>query len=242
METNVTKGSIKLFVSGSTGKMGQSLSDTLVKKQKEDDPFYEFLEIVSFDFIENKELWISSVIIDFSEAFFSLKLLKQAVTKKIPMIIGTTGFDEAQHEKIKEASKQIPLVLAPNTSLGITVLKEMLYAVKNHLDSHKIEIIEKHHKDKKDLPSGTSKDIAKFIENNLHSEKISIESIREDESTGEHSVSLLKEHEALTISHKVTNRSVYSEGALLAAVWLDGMRDFPGLYHMSDVYVPFEED
>ena len=242
METNVTKDSIKLFVSGSTGKMGQSLSDTLVKKQKGDDPFYEFLEIVSFDFIENKELWISSVIIDFSEAFFSLKLLKQAVTKKIPMIIGTTGFDEEQHEAIKEVSKQIPLVLAPNTSLGITVLKEMLYAVKNHLDNHKIEIIEKHHKDKKDLPSGTSKDIAKFIENNLHSEKISIESIREDESTGEHSVSLLKEHEALTISHKVTNRSVYSEGALLAAVWLDGMRDFPGLYHMSDVYVPFEED
>jgi len=242
METNVTKDSIKLFVSGATGKMGQSLSDTLVKKQKEDDPFYEFLEIVSFDFIENKELWISSVIIDFSEAFFSLKLLKQAVTKKIPMIIGTTGFDEEQHETIKEVSKQLPLVLAPNTSLGITILKEMLYAVKNHLDNHKIEIIEKHHKDKKDLPSGTSKDIAKFIENNLHSEKISIESIREDESTGEHSVSLLKEHEALTISHKVTNRSVYSEGALLAAVWLDGMRDFPGLYHMSDVYVPFEED
>ena len=242
METNVTKDSIKLFVSGSTGKMGQSLSDTLVKKQKGDDPFYEFLEIVSFDFIENKKLWGSSVIIDFSEACFSLEILKQAVTKKIPMIIGTTGFDEAQHEKIKEASKQIPLVLAPNTSLGITVLKEMLYAVKNHLDNHKIEIIEKHHKDKKDLPSGTSKDIAKFIENNLHSEKISIESIREDESTGEHSVSLLKEHEALTISHKVTNRSVYSEGALLAAVWLDGMRDFPGLYHMSDVYVPFEED
>jgi 4-hydroxy-tetrahydrodipicolinate reductase len=241
METNVTKGSIKLFVSGSTGKMGQSLSDTLVKKQKEDDPFYEFLEIVSFDFIENKELWISSVIIDFSEAFFSLKLLKQAVTKKIPMIIGTTGFDEAQHEKIKEASKQIPLVLAPNTSLGITVLKEMLYAVKNHLDSHKIEIIEKHHKDKKDLPSGTSKDIAKFIENNSNSEKISIESIREDESAGEHSVSLLKEHEVLTISHKVTNRSVYSEGALLAAVWLDGKRDFPGLYQMSDIYAPFEE-
>ena len=241
METNVTKDSIKLFVSGSTGKMGQSLNDTLIKKQKEDDPFYEFLEIVSFDFIENKELWRSSVIIDFSEAYFSLKLLKQAVTKKIPMIIGTTGFDEAQHETIKEASKQIPLVLAPNTSLGITVLKEMLYAVKNHLDSHKIEIIEKHYKDKKDVPSGTSKDIAKFIENNSNSAKISIESIREDESAGEHSVSLLKEHEVLTISHKVTNRSVYSEGALLAAVWLDGKRDFPGLYQMSDIYAPFEE-
>ena len=242
MEIKVTEDSIKLFISGSTGKMCQSLSNTLIQKQKENHPFYKILEIVPFDFIEKKEIWESSIILDFSEASFSLKILKQAVTKKIPMIIGTTGFDEEQHETIKEASKQIPLVLAPNTSLGITVLKEMLYAVKNHLNSHKFEIIEKHHKDKKDLPSGTSKDIAKFIENNLHSEKISIESIREDESAGEHTVSLLSEDEMLTISHKVTNRSVYSGGALLAAVWLDGMREFPGLYKMSDIYVPFEED
>ena len=243
MVSKVTEDSIKLLVSGSTGKMGQSISETLVQRLNEGHSFYKILEIVPFDSIENKEIWESSIILDFSEASFSLKILKQAVTKKIPMIIGTTGFDEEQHETIKEASKQIPLILAPNTSLGITVLKEMLYAVKNHLNnSHKFEIIEKHHKDKKDLPSGTSKDIAKFIENNLHSEKISIESIREDESAGEHTVSLVSEDEVLTISHKVTNRSVYSEGALLAAVWLNGMREFPGLYQMSDIYVPFEED
>ena len=69
-----------------------------------------------------------------------------------------------------------------------------------------------------------------------------IESLREDNSAGEHSVSLIKDNEVLTISHKVTNRSVYSEGALLAAVWLDKKRGSSGLYQMSDIYVPFEED
>ena len=141
-----------------------------------------------------------------------------------------------------EAAKKIPLILAPYTSLGITLLKEMLSSIKNHLVSHKIEIIEKHQKDKKDLPSGTSKDIAKYIENSLLDRKILIESLREDNSAGEHSVSLIKDNEVLTISHKVTNRSVYSEGALLAAVWLDKKRGSSGLYQMSDIYVPFEED
>ena len=246
METKVTKDSIKLFVSGSTGKMGQSLSDTLVHKQKEDHTFYEILEIVPFDFIENKELWGSSVIIDFSEASFSLEMLKQAVTKKIPMVIGTTGFNEKQLEIIKEASKKIPLVLAPNTSLGITALKAMLYTALNlgfYNNSTKVEIIEKHHKDKKDLPSGTSKDIVKFIKKTLSKDKkISIESIREEEISGEHKIILVNEHDLLTISHKTLNRSVYSEGALLAAIWLDGNREIAGLYEMSDIYLPFEED
>jgi 4-hydroxy-tetrahydrodipicolinate reductase len=101
METKVTKDSIKLFVSGSTGKMGQSISETLVQRLNEGHSFYKILEIVPFDSIENKEIWESSIILDFSEASFSLKILKQAVTKKIPMIIGTTGFDEEQHETIK---------------------------------------------------------------------------------------------------------------------------------------------
>ena len=233
---------INILISGSTGKMGQSLIDTLSQNKTKADPLYEILEIIPFDFIENKEIWGSSVIIDFSEPSFSLATLEQAVEKKIPIIIGTTGFNEEQEKTVKEASKQIPLVLAPNTSLGIALLKEMFFSVKNYLGSYSIEILEKHHKDKKDLPSGTSKDIAKFVENNLLEKKILIESLREDNSAGEHSISLIKENEILTISHKVTNRSIYSEGALLAAVWLDKKRGSSGLYQMSDIYVPFEED
>ena len=137
---------INILVSGSTGKMGQSLIETLSQKKNKDDSVYGILEIVPFSFIENKEIWGSSIIIDFSEPSFSIATLEQAVIKKIPMIIGTTGFDEEQEKIIKEASKQIPLVLAPNTSLGITLLKEMLSSVKNYLVSHKIEILEKHQK------------------------------------------------------------------------------------------------
>tara|TARA_B100001250_G_scaffold341387_1_gene309341 strand:- start:1835 stop:2563 length:729 start_codon:yes stop_codon:yes gene_type:complete len=242
MVVKMSENLINILVSGSTGKMGQSLIETLSQKKNKDDSVYGILEIVPFNFIENKEIWGSSIIIDFSEPSFSIATLEQAVIKKIPMIIGTTGFDEEQEKIIKEASKQIPLVLAPNTSLGITLLKEMLSSVKNYLVSHKIEILEKHHKDKKDLPSGTSKDITKFIENSLFDRKVLIESLREDSSAGEHSVSIIKDNEVLTISHKVTNRSVYSEGALLAAVWLNKKRGSSGLYQMSDIYVPFEDD
>jgi len=242
MVVKMSENLINILVSGSTGKMGQSLRDTLSQKKSKDDSVFRILEIVPLNFIENKEIWSSSIIIDFSDPSFSIATLEQAVIKKIPMVIGTTGFDEEQEKTIKEAAKKIPLILAPNTSLGITLLKEMLSSIKNHLVSHKIEIIEKHQKDKKDLPSGTSKDIAKYIENSLLDRKILIESLREDNSAGEHSVSLIKDNEVLTISHKVTNRSVYSEGALLAAVWLDKKRGSSGLYQMSDIYVPFEED
>ena len=176
----------------------------------------------------------------------SIEVLEKAVAKKIPMVIGTTGFNEEQHETIQGASKQIPLVLTPNTSLGITTLKNMIYSALNlgfYNNSTKVEIVEKHHKDKKDLPSGTSKDIVKFIKNQTSKdESIPIESIREEDISGEHSVSFINNNEKLTISHKVLDRSIYSDGALLAAIWLDSKRNLPDLYQMSDIYLPFEED
>ena len=240
----MTQDAIKLIISGSTGKMGLSLKDTL--ENKKDHKFFKTLEIVPFESISNPEIYDSSVIIDFSEASFSIEVLEKAVAKKIPMVIGTTGFNEEQHETIKGASKQIPLVLTPNTSLGITTLKNMIYSALNlgfYNNSTKVEIVEKHHKDKKDLPSGTSKDIVKFIKNQTSKdESIPIESIREEDISGEHSVSFINNNEKLTISHKALDRSIYSDGALLAAIWLDSKRDLPDLYQMSDIYLPFEED
>ncbi len=240
----MTQDAIKLIISGSTGKMGLSLKDTL--ENKKDHKFFKTLEIVPFESISNPEIYDSSVIIDFSEASFSIEVLEKAVAKKIPMVIGTTGFNEEQHETIKGASKQIPLVLTPNTSLGITTLKNMIYSALNlgfYNNSTKVKIVEKHHKDKKDLPSGTSKDIVKFIKNQTSKdESIPIESIREEDISGEHSVSFINNNEKLTISHKALDRSIYSDGALLAAIWLDSKRDLPDLYQMSDIYLPFEED
>ena len=122
----------------------------------------------------------------------------------------------------------------------------MIYSALNlgfYNNSTKVEIVEKHHKDKKDLPSGTSKDIVKFIKNQTSKdESIPIESIREEDISGEHSVSFINKNEKLTISHKALDRSIYSDGALLAAIWLDSKRDLPDLYQMSDIYLPFEED
>ena len=82
MVIKMTENLITILISGSTGKMGQSLRDTLSQNKNKADPLYEVLEIIPFDFIENKEIWGSSIIIDFSEPSFSLATLEQAVEKK----------------------------------------------------------------------------------------------------------------------------------------------------------------
>ena len=239
----MTEQKTTLIISGSTGKMGQSLKATLDKARNSQS--FKNLELVFSASSLNSNICEASVIIDFSEASFSIKIVKQAIDKKIPIVIGTTGFDDEQLKIIKDASKQIPLVLAPNTSLGIATLKNMMLSVLDHgfiSSSTKIEIIEKHHKAKKDSPSGTSKDIASFLKNELSIDsKIPIESIREEETAGEHIISFTNKYETLKISHKALDRSIYAKGALLAAIWLNSMKDIPGLYLMSDVFLPYHD-
>ena len=108
----------KLIISGATGKMGLRLKECL----------NEFLDFELIYSASSKELEIpnASMIIDFSESSFSIEILKQAVEKRIPMLIGTTGFNNEQKEEIESSSNHIPILLAPNTSLGIHSLKKMI--------------------------------------------------------------------------------------------------------------------
>lgn len=232
---------IRLIISGSTGKMGRSLRKTLDKNRE---GLFGDFEIVFSASSSDLKICDASVIIDFSEASFSIEILKQAVEKKIPMVIGTTGFDDNQLKFIKKASKKIPLFLVPNTSLGIAVLKQMIHqaATLGFIESStKVKILEKHQKEKKDIPSGTSKDIVNFLKEFIFKNlNIQIESIREEDIAGEHSISLINQNEILTISHKVLNRSIYSEGALALAMKLIEKKK-PGLYLMSDIYLPNQD-
>ena len=109
--------------------------------------------------------------------------------------------------------------------------------------STKVEIVEKHHKDKKDSPSGTSKDLISYIKKEISEDlKVEIRSIRQEDIAGEHSVSFINQDETLKISHKAHDRSIYSRGALLAAIWLDKNRELRGIYKMSNIYLSLEED
>ena len=194
----------KLIISGATGRMGLSLKASLKN--------YKDFELVYSASSENIDIPEASLIIDFSESTFSIEILKKAVEKTIPMLIGTTGFDDLQKKIIKESSNHIPILLAPNTSLGIHSLKKMIKEAMPFVsESTIVSIEESHHKNKKDAPSGTAIDLEEFIRKNLNlSKQIGIKSIRKDDLSGSHSITFKNNNEVIQIEHKSFDRKTYS--------------------------------
>ena len=150
-------------------------------------------------------------------------------------MLGTTGFNLNELTEIEKISKEIPLLIAPNTSMGIAIFKKLLDNSKDVLKvASSLEINETHHKEKKDSPSGTAINIKEQLTDILSSEDIKIVSVREGNSPGEHSLKLSFEDETIEISHKVFNRSIFAKGAILAGKWLKNKQ--PGSYTMKDIY------
>lgn len=200
----------------------------------------------------NTGLSLSQVIIDFSLPVVSLSLLDNVIERKTPILIGTTGFSKAQLATIEQASQQIPILLAPNTSIGVNVTMSLLAKAARMLDQQaNIEIIEAHHKHKIDAPSGTALKMAEVIceATNTDFEKRAVYSrhqsksardeneigfsvIRAGEIIGEHKVTFALNNEIINIEHKAQSRQCFAEGAVKAAVWL--ARQENGLYSMQD--------
>ena len=176
------------------------------------------------------------VLIDFSEAKFSLQSVEYAKNHNTALLLGTTGYQESDLSSIEEASEFIPLLKAPNTSVGIAYLKKVIDLTSDSLSYFdNLQISEKHHKDKKDLPSGTSLDLANFLSEKIERESpINIESERTGDSAGEHKIILSNDLERIELSHKALDRSIYAKGALIGAKWLKSKPN--GRYSMSDIY------
>ena len=254
---------INIVISGVTGLMGAEI----IKACKNNSKFKvtgglsrksrEILEIDQEDEIitinpsdppsrSSKQLQPVDLIIDFSEPSFSIKALNIALTKRVPILIGTTGHSEDQVKEIEKASSLIPILLTANTSIGIALIKKMLSSSKDLLGIFEYkEITEIHHKHKKDSPSGTALELSRFLQSlSRKDEVISIESIREGNSTGEHSIILGRGgansskdgEEYIVVTHKAKNRRIFADGALLAAEWLRDQRK--GIYSISDFYLP----
>jgi 4-hydroxy-tetrahydrodipicolinate reductase len=197
-------------------------------------------------------LSISQVVIDFSLPTVSLALLETAVESNTAVLIGTTGFSEAQLKQIKTTSQKIPILLAPNTSIGVNVTLSLIAKAAAMLgEQANIEIIEAHHKHKIDAPSGTAIKMAEVIcestQTSLadravykrHDSKterteneIGFSVIRAGEIIGEHKVMFVLNNEIISIEHKAQSRQCFAEGAVKAAVWL--ARQDNGLYSMQD--------
>ena len=152
------------------------------------------------------------------------------------VIIGTTGFIDDQLEIISNSAKKIPILLASNTSPGISFIKRIIDLNPNNLNFFEdIEINEIHHQEKKDAPSGTAIDLSMALTRAWNKKnKISIFSERKGNNPGEHKIILRKKGEIVEIKHTSLDRSIFAQGALEAARWI--INKSPGLYSMEDIY------
>ena len=193
----------------------------------------------------------ADVIIDFTQADAATANAELAAKHKKSIVIGTTGLNDAQLARVKEAAERIPILHAPNMSLGVNVLFYLIKTAADTLgDDFRIEISETHHTNKLDRPSGTAvrmldvavdargadreKDVA------LHNDAmpqgthpIEVSSFRKDDIIGEHTIRFVGPEETLEINHSALSRKLFARGAVTAARWIKGKS--AGLYDMSDV-------
>jgi 4-hydroxy-tetrahydrodipicolinate reductase len=194
-----------------------------------------------------------TVIIDFTNPEASLNSLRAAARKKIPMVIGTTGFNAQQLAEIKKLSRRTAVIVAANTSLGVNLLVNLLGKVAEKLgDDYDVEIIEAHHRFKKDAPSGTAlamgRAIAKGLNRDLDAvgingrkgmvgergkKEIALLSVRAGDIVGEHTVIFGGIGERIEFIHRAHSRDTFARGAIRAAQWLAKQKS--GLYGMQDV-------
>lgn len=193
------------------------------------------------------------VVISFTTPEASLEHLKIATQKKKAVVIGTTGFSKEGVQSVKELSRAVPVVMAPNMSVGVNLLFKVLGDIAKVLgDDYDIEIIESHHRLKKDAPSGTALKMAQVISEAINrnldevavyarkgiigertKKEIGIQTVRAGDIVGEHTVLFGGLGERIEITHKASSRDTFARGALKAAKWI---YDKPaGLYDMMDV-------
>ena len=202
----------------------------------------------------------AQVAIDFSSPASSLALVEfiaelcASSSRKIPCVIGSTGFSSEQIEKIEQAASQIPLLMAANMSLGVNLLLHLTSIAAELLGpGFDPEILDTHHRHKKDAPSGTALALRDALKKSkryqgyaeIHGRKgmspgrpekeIGIHALRGGDVVGDHSVFFLGEGERLELSHRASSRNAFAQGALSAALFLIQQPREPKIYSMADV-------
>lgn len=219
---------MKLIVCGAKGKMGSLIS--LLAEQSQD---WQRVEKVDVDWPLEKVIEEGGVIIDFTEPAATEHHTELAQKNNKPLVIGTTGLNSTQQKIIAEAARDIPIVTSPNMSVGVNLLFKLAeLATKTLGQDYKIEISETHHVHKKDAPSGTAKTLGEIVEK-IRGAAPPIQSIREGEVVGEHTIVFGSKREHLALMHRALDRSAFAQGALRAAKWV--LHQKPGLYTMADV-------
>ena len=190
------------------------------------------------------------VVIDFSNPAVLDSLLEYCLTNGVPAVLATTGYTEADLRLVDGLAEKVPVFRSANMSVGVAVLRMLVRRAAQALEGFDIEIVEAHHRRKKDAPSGTALMLLEAARAGSAGETapvfgregrdcarkpgdIGVHSIRGGTVAGEHEVLFLGESERITLSHSAENRGVFANGALRAAAFLIGRA--PGLYDMDDL-------
>ena len=193
------------------------------------------------------------VVIDFSAPEATLAHLRAVAQQKRAMVIGTTGFNAVQLEELKSLARQVPCVCSPNMSVGVNLIYKVIGEMARTLgEEYDIEVIEAHHRLKKDAPSGTALKIAEVLAQAVNrdldqvgvyarkglvgerkKQEIGIQTIRAGDIVGDHTVLFGGMGERIEVTHRASSRDTFARGALRAARWV--VKQPPGLYDMMDV-------
>ncbi len=247
-----------IAICGANGKMGKTIYNCISAREDckviagidiNTEQYADFPIIDSPSKIPEKP----DVIIDYSNPASLDGLLEYCLSTGTPIVLATTGYSDEQINKIKSAAEQIPVFFTFNMSLGINLLVQLAKKAASVLgDQFDIEIVEKHHNQKIDAPSGTAIMLANAINETLdnkyhyvydrHSQRkkrdkneIGMHAIRGGTIVGEHDVIFAGHDEVITLSHSAASKSVFAEGSINAAVYLS---DKPaGLYDMSSLVI-----
>ncbi|MDR2030349.1 MAG: 4-hydroxy-tetrahydrodipicolinate reductase [Puniceicoccales bacterium] len=221
---------MKILLCGSTGRMGS------VVRRIAEEKGHGIVPLPRTGTWDAAEL---DVAIDFSQSAGTIAAAKAAMAKNIPLISGTTSLDDAARTAIAEAAVQVPVVQESNFSLGVYLLMRALDAMAKDLPQEfSADVLEMHHRHKRDAPSGTAKELAKIIGQGMHNAgPVNFHSIRGGEICGIHEVRLIGEGEWISLTHSALDRSIYANGALrIAELLVRHRREMaPGRYGLEEL-------
>lgn len=248
---------IKLIISGCNGRMGQ-----VVTRLAKADGGFEIVAGFDQNAVKLSDYPVYShpleyagsadVVVDFSSPAALDALLSWCKAKNVPVILCSTGYSPEQLDTIKAASAEMPIFKSANMSLGINVLTTLIKRAAEIMgETFDIEIVEKHHNQKKDAPSGTAIMLADAVKEGLNYEpeyvydrstvrqprdkkEIGISAVRAGTSPGEHTVIFAGTDEVIEFKHTAYSREIFAAGAVKAAKFMAGITA-PGMYDMSDV-------
>lgn len=178
-------------------------------------------------------IFLIDVLVDFTSAEAAQENLDYVAKYKKALVLGTTGLNDSQIKKVEEISEVVPVVFSPNMSVGVNVLFGILPEVAKRLGpDYSIEIVEAHHKAKKDAPSGTAKKFGQILADSTK-KNIPIHAVRLGDIVGDHTIIFCGNSERIEIKHQAHSRDLFALGALKAAKWVANKP--AGLYSMQDV-------